>query len=55
MVEETANLFCYERVRVRESTSPGPPVRESASPGPRVRVYILSTPVLIGAMVKIIS
>ncbi len=41
MLEETASLFFYERVResasprVRESASP--PVRESASPGPPVR------------------
>ena len=44
MLEETASLFCYERVRVRESASPGPPVRESGSASPRVRVCILSTP-----------
>ena len=35
MLEETASLFCYERVRVRESASP--PVRESGSASPRVR------------------
>ena len=31
MLEETASLFCYERVRVRDSASPSPPVRESES------------------------
>ena len=35
MLEETASLFCYERVRVRDSASPGPRVRQSASPGLR--------------------
>ena len=40
MLEETASLFCYQRVRVRESAS--------ASPRPRVRVCILSTPVFTG-------
>ncbi len=44
MLEETASLFCYEQVRVRESASPGSPIRESASPGPPVLVHKSASP-----------
>ncbi len=48
MLEETASLFCYERVR--QSGSASPRVRQSGSASPRVRVCILSTPLINGRL-----